>query len=604
MTSVTATIFPFFRAVVRRDPGAIAVGDNGQVCTYRELERRAIALARQVMGRCPLGANAVILVGGDPIAEIAAFLGVIAAGGVAVPVDAHQPERLLARLVAHNQPSVLLASSPLVPVARAIGDPRTVVEIPDDIDDAPFEEVRVLPNAPAHICLTSGSTGEPKAAILSHERVLRKMVSGRGNDYGPTERHTLLHSLSTGAGHATMWRALLTGGALLPWRVRENSPKGLQDWLDAERPTVMSLSPSFFRAFIASLPSGDRLESVGVVRLVGERVTPEDFERFKRHFAPGARFINAYSMTEAGNIAILSLTHDSVIPGGRRNDGLLPVGYPRAGCRVRIVDEQGVEVPAGSAGEIVVESPDVAEGAWRAGAPAGVLRTGDIGRLDPDGLLWHLGRRDFQVKIRGHRVELEAVESVLSRAPGVSTTAVIVRLSVHGESQLVAYVAADRQVIDARRLGAFAASHLAEGGVPSRFVLLDALPLSASGKVDRRALADLESAAEAGETPGYWSDRPVIEQGVAAIWRDLLGHGRFTADDGFMPAGGDSLIAMRVLARVGQEFGVDVSAPDFLAQPTVAALAACIDRLQRHARQSEEVALTRLIDEAEASGRK
>jgi acyl-CoA synthetase (AMP-forming)/AMP-acid ligase II len=598
-----STIAPFFRAVVRRDPDAAAVSCGGQVCTYRDLERRAIAIARRVNSHSTAAKHVVILVGDDPIAEIAAILGVIAAGGVAVPIETHQPERLIAALVAHSQPSMLLASAPLAQLARAVAGPTGVDEIGDAIDDGRFEEARVVPDDPAYVCFTSGSTGQPKSAVLSHERILQKIISGRSNDFGGADRHTLLHSLSTAAGCATTTRALLTGGALLPWNVRDSSPRGLRDFLDSERATVLAVSPTFFRAFVAGLSSGDRIESVRVVRMVGERVMAGDFERFKRHFAPGAKFLITYSQTEAGNIAMLSLTHDSVIPGGPRDDGMMPVGYPARDCRLRIVDEQGDELPAGSVGEIVVENRGVARGTWNEGGPAGVVRTGDLGRLDPDGLLWHMGRRDFQVKIRGHRVELEAVEAVLSRAPGVANAAVIVHPSVHGEPQLVAYAAVDRQVIDARRLRAFAEANLAAGGVPSRFVVVDALPLTNTGKVDRRALAELERASEVGEAPAYWSERPDLEQCVAGIWRDLLGHGRFTAGDGFMHAGGDSLIAMRVLARVRNDLGVDVRTSDFLAEPTVAALAAHIERLQGQARHSDEVELARLIDEAEASTR-
>jgi acyl carrier protein len=323
-------------------------------------------------------------------------------------------------------------------------------------------------------------------------------------------------------------------------------------------------------------------------------VLPEDFASFKRHFARGARFVNAYSLTETGNVTLSVLTHDSVVP-----DDILPVGYPRAGRRVRIVDDTGEEVPAGVVGEIVVENPygTSDDGRGRAGPP--VIRTGDLGRMDPDGLLFHLGRRDFQVKVRGFRVEIDGVEATLVRAPGIAQSAVVVRRNSQDEPMLVAYAAGDRRLIDTERLRAFAVSHLPEGSVPSRFVLLDALPLTASGKVDRRAINALEDATAAPASPVSWSDRSVVEQAIAGIWRELLGHDRFGADEGFLAAGGDSLLAMRVLTRIRQQLGVDVPLPDFLRASTVAALAEAVERQRADDQRASDAELARLLDEIE-----
>jgi len=244
--------------------------------------------------------------------------------------------------------------------------------------------------------------------------------------------------------------------------------------------------------------------------LVGERVLPEDFASFKRHFAHGARFVHAYSLSEVGNVAMSVLTHDSVVP-----DDILPVGYPPAGRGVRIVDEAGEVVPAGAVGEIVLDNPYAPSADGSGSAAPAVFGTGDLGRMDPDGLLFHLGRRDFQVKVRGFRVEIEGVEATLVRAPGITQSAVVVRNNSQGEPMLVAYAGGDRRIIDAERLRAFAVSHLPEGSVPSRFVVLDALPLTASGKLDRRAINALEDAAPVQVSSESWSHRSVVEQAIA-----------------------------------------------------------------------------------------
>jgi acyl-CoA synthetase (AMP-forming)/AMP-acid ligase II/acyl carrier protein len=590
------TIYQRFQEVVARDVSAVAVRHRGQNCTYGELDRRAQKIAASL----DLPADAeqpvvAVLLGNDAVAEISALVGVIAAGAVALPLDAHEPVRHLSRIVEKSRPSTVLASRALLSLAADVAPGVTAREIPGDGAPESFTPVLVAPDAPAYICYTSGSTGEPKRIEATHRRTVehaRASVDELGQ--GPADRHTLLHSLAGGAGRATLWRALLSGGSLLPRRVGNEGVSGLRDWLDSEGATALFCSPTLYRTFIAALGPTDRLRTVNVVRLVGERVLPEDFASFKRHFARGARFVNAYSLTEVGNVTVSVLTHDSLVP-----DDMLPVGYPRPGRRVRIVDESGEAVAPGVVGEIAVEDPDATSADASGSSRPPEFRTGDLGRMDPDGLVFHLGRRDFQVKIRGFRVEIEGVEATLVRAPGVTQAAVVVRKNSQGEPMLVAYVAGDPDLIDAERLRAFATSHLAEGSVPSRFVLLDSLPLTANAKADRRAINALEDAAPVRASLASWSSRSDIEQAIAGIWQELLGHDRFGADQTFLEAGGDSLLAMRVLTRVRQQLGVEVALPDFLRAPTVAALGEAIDRRRADHQRSSDAELARLLDEIE-----
>ena len=590
------TIYERFQEVVARDARAVAIRHGGQNYTYGDLDRRA----QRVAASLGLPADAerpvvAVLVGSDAVAEISAIVGVIAAGAVAMPLDAREPVGHLSGIIDQSRPSTVLASRALLALAAEVAPAVMAREIPGDGASERFAAPLVPSDAPAYICYTSGSTGEPKGIVATHRRTLAQArASAEALGHGPGDRHTLLHSLAAGAGRATLWRALLSGGSLLPRRVGDEGVSGLRDWLDSEGADVLFCSPTLFRTFIAELGPADQLRTVRVLRLVGERVLPEDFASFKRHFARGARFVNVYSLTETGNVTLSVLTHESVVP-----DDILPVGYPRPGRRVRIVDEAGEAVPPGVAGEIVVDNPYAtsADGTGLSGPP--VFRTGDLGRMDPDGLLFHLGRRDFQVKVRGFRVEIEGVEAILVRAPGITQSAVVVRTNSQGEPMLVAYAAGDRRLIDAERLRAFAVSHLPEGSVPSRFVLLDALPLTASGKVDRRAINALEDATPAHASPASWSSRSAVEQAIAGIWQELLGHDRFGADEAFLAAGGDSLLAMRVLTRVRQQLGVDVALPDFLRASTVAALAETVERQRADDQRASDAELARLLDEIE-----
>ena len=215
------------------------------------------------------------------MAEISAIVGVIVAGAVALPLDACEPERHLRRIVDQSRPSSMLAARALLSLSAEVAPGVMAREIPDDAASEGFTAARVSPDAPAYICYTSGSTGEPKGIVATHRKtVAQARASAEALNHGPDDRHTLLHSPAAGAGRATLWRALLSGGSLLPRRVGQEGVSGLRDWLDAEGATVLFCSPSLYRTFIAALGPADQLGTVRVLRLVGERVLPEDFASF------------------------------------------------------------------------------------------------------------------------------------------------------------------------------------------------------------------------------------------------------------------------------------------------------------------------------------
>jgi amino acid adenylation domain-containing protein len=608
-----ANVYQGFRRVALGHPEAIAIRHDGRSCSYAELHARASAVARTLgfVREQSSPAAIVVLLENDPVAEVAAILGVVSAGGVAVPVEASQPAARLSRVIDNCAPSAILASHRLVSKAGHLAAGRTVIEIPERGDSSPLIPDPVPPDSPAYVCYTSGSTGEPKGVVATHRQLSIRVQAGAATqNFGAADRHTLLHSLDAGAGNATLWRSLLTGGTLLPRRVKDHGVSGMRAWLEAEGATVLFCSPTLFRTFAATLQPSDRLTTLRMLRLGGERVLPHDFELFKRHLLPGAVFVNAYSITEASNVTLHLLTHDDEIAGDT-----LPVGRPRGGCRIDILDEDGHELPPGAIGEIAVEGAFLASGYWRAPKRASTafervgdrpdvvrLRTGDLGYLGSDGLLYHTGRRDFQVKIRGFRVELEAVEAILQVAPGVTRSAALVVRPAGSEPTLIAYVVGDRRLADEKGLHAFAVAHLPPGSVPARITILESIPLTASGKVDRQALAALTEPVAARQTPTAWSARSAGEQLVAGIWQALLRHDRFGPDDEFLTVGGDSLLAMHVVAQVQQQGGIAVELREFLSAPTVAALGSRVDDRDSENLRLDEIELARLLDEVEAEG--
>jgi amino acid adenylation domain-containing protein len=594
--------FRRFQQVVERDPQAVAVRHSGRACTYAELEARAAAVARTlVFLERQSGPSAVaVFLGDDPVSEIAAILGVTSAGGVAVPLETSQPIDRMRRLLDNCQPSAILTGVTGRSFAAELGERVPVIEVSGQTSTrraAPVASAQVDHDQPAYICYTSGSTGEPKGVVITHRQLWQRVEVGVDQlNFNAADRHTLLHSLEVGAGCATLWRALFTGGTLLPRRVQEEGVSGMTHWLENEGATILFCSPTLFRAFVATLAPSERLSTLRMLRLGGERVSLEDFRRFKRHLEPGALFVNAYSITEASNITLHVLDHNSAVDV---DDDPIPVGRALPGCHITILGGDGGELPIGEIGEIAVESPFLSAGYWRLpdsvafeeidkGSGAVRLHTGDCGYLRPDGVLIHTGRADFQVKVRGHRVELEGIEAALLRAPGVRRCAVLAARTIQDEITLVAYLAVDRALTDEARVRAFAASQLASAGVPGQFVLLDELPLTASGKVDRQALAALTDRRASNASPPDWSDRSRREQEVAQIWRGVLGHDRFGPDDDFLLVGGDSLLAMRAINRLRQQFQIDIPLRDIFDSRTVATVAALIDRLDRNRQLAAE----------------
>jgi amino acid adenylation domain-containing protein len=608
-----ADVYQGFRRIVLIHPEAIAIRHEGRSCSYAELDARASAVAHRLgfLRAQPSPSAVVVLLERDPVAEIAAILGVVCAGGVAVPLDASQLAARLRGVLENCAASAILASHRLLSKARELAAGATVIEIPEHGEPSLPIHDPIAPDSPAYVCYTSGSTGEPKGVVATRGQLaIRVQASVATQHFGPRDRHTLLHSLDVGAGCATLWRSLLTGGTLLPRRVKDHGVSGMRAWLEAEGATVLFCSPTLFRAFTATLEPTDRLTTLRMLRLGGERVLSHDFALFKRHLMPGAVFVNAYSITEASNVALHLLTHADEIAGDA-----LPVGSPRGGCRISILDEDGHELPPGVTGEIVVEGPFLSSGYWRAPQSATTafervgdrpdvvrLRSGDLGHIGLDGLLYHTGRRDFQVKIRGFRVELEAIEATLQGAPGVTRCAVLVVRPPDGEPTLVAFIAADRRVTDENTLHAFALAHLPDGSVPARIRILESIPLTASGKVDRQALAALTELLPERAATTEWSLRSRGERLVAGIWRALLQHDRFGPDDDFMMVGGDSLLAMHVVARVQQQHGIAVELRDFLSAPTIVALGSRVDDRDGENLRLDEIELARLLDEVEADG--
>lgn len=573
-----------FAEVVRRHGDRLAVRTPAASITYAALDALADRVAHGLRDARGDRVEPIAVVLPKGILQVAAMLGVLKAGKIAAPLDRAIPPDRLRSLLTHAG------------IAAVLGDAETARAAPDGLPagavaldaealgaggagGAPLPAIAA--DAPVYLLHTSGSTGRPKAVLHTHRTLMHQILRITDRYHlAAADRLTWLAELATGQGMVNAFMALLNGGALYPWDIRRQGLGDLAGWMCAERITVYRSSTSVFRYFVDALAGADNFPALRLLTFASEPAYGHDVQRFRQRFARSCLLVNALSATETGTVA----TH-VVDPGAPPPEGLVPVGRPVDGVEVLLLDPGGAPVPAGQSGEIAVRSRFLAAGYWNepaltraafAADPRGdgarTFRTGDLGQLLPDGALVHLGRRDFQVKVRGFRVELPEVEQALREHPAVSAAVVVARPDARGETALTAYVVpAARPGPGAAELGRFLRGRLPGSMVPSAIVELDALPLTGAGKIDRGALP-----APVAPPPASVGPRTPLEERVAAIWADVLGLPAVGVEDGFLDLGGNSLLAARVVNRVLQELHSDVPAAALLAAHTVASMAIAI----------------------------
>jgi amino acid adenylation domain-containing protein len=621
-------IHQLFETQVELTPEAIAVVFEDKQLTYRELNYRANQLAHYLR---TLAVGPEVLVGlcvERSLEMVVGLLGILKAGGAYVPLDPAYPKERLALMLSDSQVPVLLTQEQLLP--RLPEHQAHVVRLDTDwgvISQHSQENPvsGVTPENLTYLIYTSGSTGKPKGVMIQHQSLV-SFTQTAVVEYGLSQRDRVLQfaSISFDAAAEEIYPCLTSGGTLVlrTDEMLSSVPTFLQKSRDWEL-TVWDLPTAYWHQVTYELATQDLLlpESLRLVIIGGERALPERIgmwqkivgDRAKRegHQAHHPQLVNTYGPTEATVVATMYK-----LPGSTPTDTTLPevpIGRPLRHVQTYVLDRYRQPVPIGVPGELHIGGAGLARGylnrpelAHKQFIPnpfsdnpnARLYKTGDLVRYLPDGNIEFLGRIDHQVKIRGFRIELGEIEAVLSQHPEVRETLVMAREDVPGDKRLVAYLVRNQKSTPTTsELRRFLKEKLPDYMMPSVFVLLDAMPLTPSGKIDRRSLpAPDHTKREVEET--FVAPRTSAEETLAGIWSEVLGLEKVGVHDNFFELGGHSLLATQLTARASKAFQVKLPLRNVFEAPTVAALVERVETL-RWLRQDLQPTSSITVDEIE-----
>jgi amino acid adenylation domain-containing protein len=597
-----------------RCPERPAVADEEEVWTYGELEARANRLARWLRGQGLASGDAVAVYAHRSAALAWAVLGALKAGGAFLLLDAVYPAARLAHYLALARPRAWIA------LARAGAPPAALTAALDgigcrirlDLPPGPAGEdplaalpatdpgVAVGPEDLAAISFTSGSTGEPKG-VLGRHGPLSFFQPQWGERFGLAagDRFGMLSGLSHDPLQRDLFSPLWLGALLVvPEPERIGTPGRLAAWAAERALTVLHLTPAMMELLAGDAEEGAaerlRLPALRRAFVVGDLLKRREVARLEAT-APAVAVINLYGSTETQRAVAFQPVAKAA---GRATREAIPLGKGLEGVQLLVLTGAGSLAGIGELGEIHLRSRHLARGylgdpaltaarfranpfrepetAPAAGGADRLYRTGDLGRYLPDGSVEFAGRGDGQVKIRGFRIELGEVETALRDHPSVSGCVVVVRENERGEKVLAAYLT-PREGAGPRELRESLSRRLPDYMVPTAFLRLAKLPMTGTGKVDRRALPPLADLAAAAEGEAGAAPRTPLEELLAGVWAELLGRRGVGVDEDFFALGGHSLLAIRMLARLREATGVEVPLRALFESPTVSGLAAAAE---------------------------
>jgi nonribosomal peptide synthetase DhbF len=581
------TIAALFEAQVARTPEAAAIMLDEQRVSYADLNRQANRLAHELRKRS-VGPDVVVGVYIERSVEfVVALLGILKAGGAYLPLDLAFPRQRIEFMLADSQAELLLTSVDQRPEPGewALESLRLDELLPVLTDGSGGEENLAAPGLGgdelAYVIYTSGTTGVPKGIAVPQRAVLRLVLDPDYVTLQPGDLMVQASNTSFDAATFEIWGALLNGGVLVMLPAGRSLAEEIIPALNRHRIDTLWLTAGLFQEIVDS--NVEALAGVGQLLAGGDVLSAEHVKRMQQAH-PHCQVVNGYGPTENTTFTCCY----RVPPEADLSRGV-PVGFPINNTRIYVLDGHMELAPVGVAGELYAGGDGLARGylgkpqmtaekfvpnPFSPGGGGRLYRTGDLVRWNKDGALEFLGRIDRQVKIRGFRIEPEEIEVTLGQTEGIKQCAVLVREDGPGEKRLVAYVVGNGTALDAAALRRELARRLPDYMVPAVFVILDALPLTANGKVDRKALPAPERRSTEYRAP----DTPQ-ERMLCAIYSEVLRLEQVGANDDFFEIGGHSLLATRLVSQVRARMEVDLALRDVFVARTVKELAVVVHAL-------------------------
>jgi amino acid adenylation domain-containing protein len=581
---VDQSIADRFQQQVRKYPNRVAIKTKDKTATYSDLNQAANQIGRAILAQCKNGTSAIGLLLEKSVPMVAAMLGTLKTARTYVPLDPVHPAVRLGHILDDAETELIVTNNRFLPLAQQLAHHgRQLLNIDEDHSGFSSEDIGlpIVPDTPCYIIYTSGSTGAPKGVVQNHRNVLHNIMRHTNSLHlCAQDRFAVFASCATAQSVTGIYGSLLNGAAIYPFDVREEGFTGLARWLTQNEITVYHSSASVFRSFAEFLSGDEDFSKLRVLKLSSESVSKRDVELCQKHFSANCIFVNTLASTESGVVRDYMMDKNTIIRGN-----IVPVGFPFDDMRVRLLDETGQEVGVDAVGEICIESLYLSPGYWRrpeltsrAFSPSAtaegqrIYRSGDLGRMDREGCLTYVGRKDSRVKIRGFTVEIGEVEAALCNLAAIAEVAVVAQDS-GGDLRLVAYVVPRQNLeLSPTAIRKHLFELLPEFMIPSLFVTMETMPRTAAGKLDRSALPTPQASRPMLDTPLVAARTP-LEVDVAALWMEVLGISPVGVNDNFFELGGTSLKAAQVLARIQRAYAMDVSMQSFFESPTVAGLA-------------------------------
>ncbi len=576
-------IHQLFEEQVERLPDAVAVVYEDAWLSYGELNYRANQLAHYLRG---LGVGPEARVGicmERSLEMVVVMLGILKAGGAYVPLDPAYPVEREAFMITDSEVKIVLSTSvmelPEMPLVTRINLDQTTM-LAEGVVDNPG--VALGGEALAYVMYTSGSTGKPKGIMVPHKAIGRLVINCGYADFNESDRVAFAANPAFDAATMEVWAPLLNGGRIVVVD-RESflEPRRFAQLLERHRVTALFLTTAIFNQYALAIP--EALARLRYLFCGGEKNDPSSFARVLERSGP-QHLVHCYGPTETTTFAI---THEvtEVLEGTRS----IPLGRPISNTQIYILDTNLEPTPIGAPGELFIGGAGVALGylnrpeltaerfvkdPFREQTGARLYKTGDMGRWLADGTIEFLGRNDFQVKMRGFRIELGEIEARLAEHAGVGQAVVVLREDTAGDKRLVAYYTCVEETeigVGAEELRSHLSAMLPEYMVPAAYVELERVPLNPNGKLDRQALPAPEGDAYVARM--YEALVGETETALANMWAELLGVKEVGRHDNFFDLGGHSLLAIKLVHRIDQELGVEVTLRDVLVYSDLSTLA-------------------------------